>query len=43
MSGPARPILTGERTALNFMQTLSGVATRCKEYADIVKHTKEKS
>ena len=27
MEGPARPILTGERTALNFLQRLSGVAT----------------
>ena len=25
--GPARPLLTGERTALNFLQTLSGTAT----------------
>jgi nicotinate-nucleotide pyrophosphorylase (carboxylating) len=27
LEGPARPILTGERTALNFLQRLSGVAT----------------
>jgi nicotinate-nucleotide pyrophosphorylase (carboxylating) len=27
LSGPARSILTGERTALNFLQTLSGTAT----------------
>ena len=27
VSGPAAPILTGERTALNFLQRLSGVAT----------------
>jgi nicotinate-nucleotide pyrophosphorylase (carboxylating) len=27
ISGPARPILTGERVALNFLQQLSGVAT----------------
>ena len=27
LSGPARPILTGERTALNFLQTLSATAT----------------
>ncbi|RME32422.1 MAG: carboxylating nicotinate-nucleotide diphosphorylase [Gammaproteobacteria bacterium] len=27
LGGPARPLLTGERTALNFLQTLSGTAT----------------
>ncbi len=27
LSGPARPLLSGERTALNFLQTLSGTAT----------------
>ena len=27
LSGPARPLLTGERTALNFLQTLSAVAS----------------
>ncbi len=36
ISGPARPILTGERTALNFMQLLSGTATQAKRYADAV-------
>jgi len=36
LSGPARPILTGERTALNFMQLLSGTATLAKQYADRV-------
>jgi len=30
--GPARALLTAERTALNFLQTLSGTATRCDEY-----------
>jgi nicotinate-nucleotide pyrophosphorylase (carboxylating) len=30
--GPARPILTGERTALNFLQTLSGTATVTRQY-----------
>lgn len=34
--GPARALLTGERTALNFLQTLSGTATACRMYADIV-------
>lgn len=36
LEGPARALLTGERTALNFLQTLSGVATRCRYYADLV-------
>lgn len=35
-TGPARSLLTAERTALNFLQLLSGVATRCRHYADIV-------
>jgi nicotinate-nucleotide pyrophosphorylase (carboxylating) len=39
IEGPARPLLTGERTALNFLQTLSGTATRAKRYADAVKDT----
>ncbi len=32
ITGPARPILTGERTALNFLQTLSGTATATREH-----------
>ncbi len=36
LAGPARPILTGERTALNFLQTLSGTASRARRYADAV-------
>lgn len=32
VTGPARPILTGERTALNFLQTLSGTATVTREH-----------
>lgn len=32
LSGPARIILTGERTALNFLQSLSGVATTTAHY-----------
>lgn len=39
LEGPARSLLTGERTALNFLQTLSGVATRCRHFADIVEGT----
>jgi len=39
MQGPARSILTGERTALNFLQTLSGTATRTRSYADAIEGT----
>lgn len=39
LEGPARALLSGERTALNFLQTLSGVATRCRRYADLVEGT----
>ncbi|GMT40459.1 MAG: nicotinate-nucleotide diphosphorylase (carboxylating) [bacterium] len=37
--GSARSILTAERTALNFLQTLSGVATTTKKYVDAVAGT----
>lgn len=37
--GPARSLLTGERSALNWLQTMSGVATRCRQFADQVSHT----
>jgi nicotinate-nucleotide pyrophosphorylase (carboxylating) len=40
LNGPARSLLTGERTALNFLQLLSGTATLCKQYSDLVAHTK---
>jgi nicotinate-nucleotide pyrophosphorylase (carboxylating) len=36
LHGPAAHILTGERTALNFLQTLSGTATLARRYADAV-------
>ncbi|WOG26795.1 carboxylating nicotinate-nucleotide diphosphorylase [Endozoicomonas sp. 8E] len=39
MEGPARSLLTGERAAMNFLQTLSGTATRCYHYANLVKAT----
>jgi len=42
LSGNARTLLTGERAALNFLQLLSGTATSCQAYADLVKHTKVK-
>lgn len=39
VAGPARSLLTGERTALNFLQTLSAVATRTREFVDAVAGT----
>jgi len=39
LSGPARALLTGERTALNFLQLLSGTATTAGQYAARVAHT----
>ena len=36
LSGPTRTLLTGERTALNFLQTLMGTATTARRYADAV-------
>jgi nicotinate-nucleotide pyrophosphorylase (carboxylating) len=39
LTGPARALLTGERTALNFLQTLSGTATRAAQYVAEVEGT----
>ena len=39
LRGPARSIVTGERTALNFLQTLSGTATTVRSYAALVAGT----
>ncbi len=39
LSGPARALLTGERTALNFLQALSGTATITQRYAHAVEGT----
>ena len=36
LEGPARSLLTGERTALNFLQTLSGTATATRRYVQLV-------
>lgn len=36
LEGPTRALLTGERTALNYLQTLSGTATRARRYADAI-------
>lgn len=40
VTGPARVLLTAERSGLNFLQLLSGVATKTRYYADIVAGTK---
>lgn len=39
IEGNARSILSGERAALNFLQTLSGTATISSRYAKLVSHT----
>jgi nicotinate-nucleotide pyrophosphorylase (carboxylating) len=39
LSGSARALLTGERTALNLLQTLSATATTARQYADAVAGT----
>jgi nicotinate-nucleotide pyrophosphorylase (carboxylating) len=39
VAGPARAVLTGERTALNFLQLLSGTATAARAYVDAVAGT----
>ena len=39
LSGPTRALLTGERTALNFLQLLSGTASTAGQYAARVAHT----
>ena len=41
-SGSARGILTAERTALNFLQRLSGIATMTRKYVDLIADTKAK-
>ncbi len=42
LEGPARSLLTGERSALNFLQLLLGVATRAQYFADMVSGTQVK-
>ena len=39
LQGPATALLTGERTALNFLQTLSATATAARRYVDAVAGT----
>ena len=42
VSGRAQSLLTAERTALNFLQRMSGIATSANNYSEKVKHTKAK-
>ena len=42
IKGPAAAILTAERTALNFVQRLSGIATVTQQFVDRISHTKAK-
>ena len=42
LSDSARALLTGERTALNFLQLLSGIATTTRRYVDAVEGTRAK-
>lgn len=39
LQGTARTLLSGERTALNFLQLLSGTATTTREYVQLLKHS----
>ena len=39
LAGKARSLLTAERTALNFLQLLSGTATRTKHFVDLISQT----
>ena len=41
-NGPAGSLLTAERTVLNFMQRMSGIATKSRIFADAISHTKAK-
>jgi nicotinate-nucleotide pyrophosphorylase (carboxylating) len=42
LEGPARALLTAERTMLNFVQLLSGTATQTRHYADLIEGTRAK-
>jgi len=39
VQGRARTLLTGERVALNFLQRLSGIASKTRKMADIIKYS----
>lgn len=40
LAGPARAVLTGERTALNFLGRMSGIATQTRRYVDAIAGTR---
>jgi nicotinate-nucleotide pyrophosphorylase (carboxylating) len=40
LEGSARPMLTGERTAINFVQLLSGIATRTRQFVKAIEGTR---
>ena len=42
IEGKAKSLLTAERSALNFLQTLSATATQTRHYVDLISHTKTK-
>ena len=42
LEGRIRAILAGERTALNFLQHLSGIATLTRNFVDSISHTRAK-
>ena len=42
LKGKSQAIISAERTALNFLQTLSGTATQTKHLLDMIKHTNAK-
>ncbi|RMH68437.1 MAG: carboxylating nicotinate-nucleotide diphosphorylase [Gemmatimonadetes bacterium] len=42
VEGNGRAILTGERTALNFLQRMSGIATLTRQFVDRIRHTPAK-
>lgn len=42
LEGNARNLMTAERSALNFLQLMSGTAYKCHQYSQLVKHTKVK-
>ena len=39
VKGKARTLLTGERTALNFLQRLSGIASKTRKMTDLIKYS----
>ena len=39
LRGPARALMSGERTALNFLQTLSATATQTANFTKLIQHT----